>query len=95
LSTAEVEAVSLAGFLESTCERQIDLLKMDIEGSEYEVLLAASSRDLDRVRRINLEYHQKPGFTKRDILEHLGQCGFQVVFHRMKGEYGIVHLGRD
>jgi FkbM family methyltransferase len=90
----EVEAVTLAEFLVSTSERQIDLLKMDIEGSEYMVLLATSARDLERVRRINLEYHAKPGFAKRDLLEHLTRCGFHTVFHQMNGEYGMVHLTR-
>jgi FkbM family methyltransferase len=90
----EVEAVTLGDFLNGLDEQQVDLLKMDIEGSEYEVLLAASTRDLDRVKRINLEYHAKPGFTKRDILEHLVRCGFHIVSHQGAGDYGMVHLTR-
>jgi FkbM family methyltransferase len=93
-ATVEVEAVTLGDFLNGLDERQVDLLKMDIEGSEYEVLLAASPRDLYRVKRINLEYHAKPGFTKRDILEHLAGSGFNVVSHQGTGDYGMVHLTR-
>lgn len=86
--------MTLGDFLNGLDEQQVDLLKMDIEGSEYEVLLAASTRDLDRVTRINLEYHAKPGFTKRDILEHLARCGFHIVSHQSAGDYGMVHLTR-
>jgi FkbM family methyltransferase len=35
----------------------ISLLKMDIEGMEYEVLFSCPSDDLQRVERIALEYH--------------------------------------
>jgi len=90
----EVEAVTLKDFLNGLGEQQVDLLKLDIEGSEYDVLLATSPRDLDRVKRINLEYHAKPGFTKQDIIGHLASCGFHIVTHHSTGEYGMMHLSR-
>jgi len=38
----------------------IDLLKMDIEGSEYEVLFSAGPDLFRRVRRLNIERHDPP-----------------------------------
>src|ERR1051325_7328262 len=36
---------------------EIDFLKMDIEGAEYDTLGAASEAALERIRRMALEYH--------------------------------------
>lgn len=93
-ATVEVEAVTLGTFLNGLNASQVDLLKIDIEGSEYDVLLAVSPHDLDRVKRINVEYHSKPGHTKQDIVAHLTKCGFHVASDRGSGGYGIMHLRR-
>lgn len=53
---------------------QIDLLKMDIEGSEHETLLGTPAYVLQRVRRITLEYHPTGAFTK--LVADLEQKGF-------------------
>jgi FkbM family methyltransferase len=42
---------------------QVDVLKMDIEGGEYPTLDATPRHVLDRIRRIELEYH--PSFGKQ------------------------------
>ena len=39
----------------------VDLVKMDIEGSEYEVLLNTAPKQLKRIRRMVLEYHGTVG----------------------------------
>ena len=74
-ATVEVEAVTLGQFLSDLNEPAIDLLKMDIEGSECDVLLATSPRDLESVKRINLEYHARAGVTKADLVAHLAKSG--------------------
>ena|ERR1700693_1471046 len=56
-----------------------DLLKMNIHGSEYEVLLSAPPAVLQRCARIVLQYHELPAeanLTKHDIFEHLEKAGF-------------------
>jgi FkbM family methyltransferase len=56
----------------------IDLLKMDIEGSEYETLLATPPALLRRIQRINLEYHEVPAhlpYSKERLFEHLARGG--------------------
>lgn len=40
----------------------VDLLKIDIEGSEYALLNAASPKTLEKVQRILMETHDVPGF---------------------------------
>ena len=58
-----------------TCE----LLKMDIEGAEFETIAAASDNVLSRVQRIILEWHQKGGsHREQDILDLLTKRGFST-----------------
>ncbi len=35
----------------------IDLLKIDVEGAEYQILAAAGPEILDRIRRFEMEYY--------------------------------------
>jgi FkbM family methyltransferase len=58
-----VEVVTLAQAIEMTGASSIDLLKVDIEGSELAVFEAADRALLARIKRIALEYHDniRPG----------------------------------
>jgi hypothetical protein len=72
----------------------IDLVKMDIEGSEYEVLLNASPQQLKRIRRIVLEYHGTVGeHNPTQLLAYMAEAGFRVQSdHHDKLNYGVVEL---
>jgi FkbM family methyltransferase len=63
--------------------RQIDLIKMDVEGAEIGILESASALDLASCRQLTVEFHDKrPPFTRRDV---------DRVCRRMRAEgYGIV-----
>lgn len=73
----EVETISLDELIET----DVDFLKMDIEGSETDVLV--SSKKLNRVKNIFIEYHsfmdeeQKLG----DLLTGLIKNGFRYYIH--------------
>jgi FkbM family methyltransferase len=60
----------------------IDLMKIDIEGGEYDFLLSAAPATLRRVRRIVLEYDLthpvQQEITCSDLEEHLRGAGFSV-----------------
>jgi FkbM family methyltransferase len=60
---------------------QIDMMKMDVEGAEYAVLHAVSSKALRRIRRIVLEYHGVTGLEAEavgdDLQRHLQSHGFE------------------
>jgi FkbM family methyltransferase len=75
---------------------EVDLLKVDIEGSEYEVLLNTTSSDLRRVRRMVLEYHgDVEPYTRGQLFSYLASAGFDVRSDRHdKLNYGIVEMVR-
>jgi hypothetical protein len=59
----------------------VDLLKIDIEGSEYDALLATPDESLLRMRRINIELHvpdQQSAKDKQQLIQRLTALGFRV-----------------
>lgn len=74
----DVEAITLDDLL-AQVGGHCDFLKMDCEGSEFEILLNASCQTLSHFSHICLEYHD--GFTPYshvDLARHLEGCGFVV-----------------
>jgi FkbM family methyltransferase len=53
----EVETVTLNNLLEQYKWRQIDYLKMDVEGSEYEIIESLKASEATSIRQISLETH--------------------------------------
>lgn len=74
-----VDTISLATFLEDQGVDVIDFLKADCEGAEYEILLNLPPQVLERIRRISMECHVRPGIGSSSILKrHLESNGFIV-----------------
>ena len=94
-----VTTLTLSELISQIGAERIDLLKMDIEGSEYEVLSATPPAVLSRVRAIALEYH-KPGaaapMDKRELTRYLTRdAGFDLREDpEDPAEYGMLHFTR-
>ncbi len=72
-----VEAITLATLWEREGLDRVDLLKIDIEGSEYELIAETPSEILRRSDRIVIEYH--PGGSKAALFSSLRSAGFELV----------------
>ncbi len=91
-SGIEVEGITLAMLLERSGWGEVDLLKLDIEGAEYEVIEESPETVLRRFKRIGLEYHGK---GKPEVLfEKLERSGFKMLRHPKKGRCGVVEWER-
>jgi FkbM family methyltransferase len=95
--SVEAPTLTLAAVVEQMPYSSIDLMKMDIEGSEYDVLLSTPPTTFARIRRISLEYHPSPEGrrNKKDLASYLRSCGYTSV--RDCGgasEYGMIHFSR-
>jgi FkbM family methyltransferase len=76
-----VQGKSLGQLLREQALTRVDLLKMDIEGAEYEVLLSTSPDVLRTIQRIALEYHGDCApYTKLQIFDRLRHAGFEVTW---------------
>jgi len=77
-----------------------DLLKVDVEGMEYEILHAASPDVMNRIARIYAEYHDVNPDDPRTRIENfeifLRERGFaaEVVPHRRKPNHGMLFAER-
>lgn len=72
----KTKTFSLPDFCKINKIRKISLLKIDIEGGEYEVFPSLSSGDLAIVKFALLEYHN--GNKYKQIENKLRECGFSV-----------------
>lgn len=59
-----IETITLDEFFETYDIDKVSFAKFDIEGSEIPVLLSASDENLDKIRRIALEFDEQNGLTK-------------------------------
>jgi FkbM family methyltransferase len=76
-----IRTETLGDILETAGVGSADLVKMNIHGSEYEVLLGTDPSVLKRCRQIAIQYHSMPpemGLGKQTIFEHLGGLGFRL-----------------
>ena len=72
---------------------EVDLLKLDCEGSEWEILEETES--MSHIMRLTMEYHLDAHQTLSDLMEKLGKSGFRVEFQRADGpNYGRIWASR-
>jgi len=76
--TTEVECISFKDFIKDYKISKIDLLKLDIEGAEYEVIDTLDEEDLDKINSILLEWHIPMWMGRKieDIINKLSRYGF-------------------
>lgn len=74
----EVMALSLDDALEVSQLKNCGLLKLDCEGSEYEVLLGSSDSCLRRFKALAVEFHDVTGFNVHMMIDRLTWAGFHI-----------------
>jgi FkbM family methyltransferase len=93
------EWVDLVAFEEllASFHGPIDLVKMDCEGSEYEIVASASAMALGRIRRLLLEYHPASSDEIRQLFARLADAGLTERWRRddQPGQLGVVYLSRE
>lgn len=60
-------------------DRQFDLVKIDIEGAEYEVFASPSHGALKRCRWVIMEVHRRPGRAQEEIFVGMDRLGFALL----------------
>jgi len=74
--SVKVKAVTLPDLLQDL--KSVDLIKMDIEGGEYEIFDKLNPEDLAKVKNIILEYHNYWGRNYKEVEAKLRTFGFSV-----------------
>jgi len=93
-SGTQVMGKTIESMLEENRLPHVDLLKLDIEGSEYEVLLSTPQPVLSRIDRIALEYHgDSAPYSKQQLFDHLAQAGFKAAADACDAQgYGVAEF---
>ena len=74
-----------------TAERQeIDLLKIDCEGAEWDIFEDAAP--FQKVRMIRMEYHLVDGKTLEDLKKAADRIGFEIVKLEENSGFGIAWM---
>ena len=91
-----VEVIAFEDLLAST-PGPIDLVKMDCEGSEYEIFASTSDAALGRIERLLLEYHPAPPDAIRQLFAKLARAGLKERWRQdyQRGQCGVVCLSRQ
>jgi FkbM family methyltransferase len=59
----------------------VDLVKIDVEGAEYDIVLGTGVDALASIGLLVLEYHDVPGRSWNELVEHLRNTGLQLWKH--------------
>ena len=94
-SFEKVPAITLDQLFAEHAIDRCDLLKIDVEGQEYDILYATSDTSFERIHRIHGEYHnvvqQDPRTRIANFVSFLESKGFNVSVkpHRRKENHGM------
>ncbi len=84
-SSVEVPTLTLEDIFRTNNITSCDLLKIDCEGSEYEILLGAPDSILNKIKKISMELHNEnffsitdPRFQRAKLLTFLKSKGFSL-----------------
>jgi FkbM family methyltransferase len=90
-----VKALRLVDVMRMSGFPEIDLLKIDVEGAEYEVFANLEPHALDRARALIVECHFGTGGDHGSIIERLKGDGFEVAAEVAKSDSLLVAWRRD
>ncbi len=77
--TQKVNSITLERILEKNKLDQVDLIKMDCEGAEFQILRSTSKNSFEKINHIFLEYHDWiPNENHRELKIYLEKMGYQV-----------------
>jgi FkbM family methyltransferase len=77
----EVPCVTLVDVLADNQIAKCDLLKIDVEGAEYDILYSASNNTLQKIKNIVVEFH--------DIEGDPSQCGSALEAYLSRSGYSV------
>jgi FkbM family methyltransferase len=89
-----ISVIPLSGLFDLAGAQEIDFLKVDIEGSEYDAFAAASPEIVGRFKRIALEYHDQIVPQTLALLERVLAPTHEIMVHPSSLEGNGILLAR-
>ena len=90
MNNIKVKSTTLEEIVQKNNIHQIDFLKMDCEGGEYEILLECPNNILNIIKRISMEYHNiDDNKNVNNLIDHLESSGFLISIRKHDKGRGI------
>jgi FkbM family methyltransferase len=87
--TVEVDSITPDNLIENYIdESEIDLMKVDIEGAEYQFFESISEKSIQKVNRFIIEFHNNTDFRIMSILKKLSTNGFSYKLSKWQSSDG-------
>lgn len=98
-TTTRVQTLSLESVLRIAGAERLDLLKLDIEGAEFDLLQHTPDEVLERIDQVTIEFHDfLPAFAGKRLFEtsrsRLESLGFECFVMTMRGHGDVLFLNR-
>jgi len=92
-----VDVITLGALFERYRINHCDFLKLDCEGSEFDIIMGSEPPLMLRISRIVMEYHDhlSEQFSHRDLLQRLNGLGFRTEAYNASGTCGIIAAARQ
>jgi FkbM family methyltransferase len=78
MNEEEVDVITLKDFMINNKLDHVDLIKIDIEGAEYDVINSLSDKDLLKSDRYLIEYHWAKHKNIKPIVERFKSIGYSI-----------------
>jgi len=74
----EVKTISMEDIFLRNKIGQIDFLKMDCEGAEYEILYSTPKKFFKKIEEMAIEYHNAKGHSGKELKDFIEKLGFTI-----------------
>ena len=96
-SRETVSVVRLETLFEKHKIVHCDFLKLDCEGSEFDIIMSSGAPFMSRISRIVMEYHDhlSKTFSHHDLVQKLTALGFYSIVYNSHGTFGMIAASRQ
>jgi FkbM family methyltransferase len=96
LKGIEISCLSLKDILINNDIQNCDFLKMDCEGSEFEIILNSDQETLKKIKSITMEYHEINTHNKEELKDFLLHQGYDVIVipNENNSKFGLIYSNR-
>lgn len=98
----EISTISIEDIFKQNNIDKCDLLKLDCEGTEYDIIFNAQGGVMDKIEKIVMECHTpdffgitNPLYSQENMLQHLNSLGFKTRVKPENAMHGLIFAKRS
>lgn len=88
----DVDCIKITDFMFFHKIKKVDFLKVDCEGSEYEIFESIPDEIFSTIKKIHVEYHYNDGEKVKPIIDKLNRNNFEWRFDNDSNENSVIGM---